>query len=545
MLERYAETLFKLNQVTTPMANQTNLRQLQRTSAGVAVSLIAFVASAAATPGATTNTLVQLSDHGGIQCLPLDQCFATAMRESHRRPASRFAVAMAEAQHRQALAGYWPQISAKTGYEHLDQAPDFIFPASQMAVPAQTISVPAGTAMISLPAQLVNPLAPPGATVQLPVTTPAEHIHVPAQQLPIPAQDIKLLDPDNYQASLSATWLLYDGGMRQGFREQSQGLVDMMKQESRRTDLEITDSVTRMYYGALLAAQLYQVGNDTLARMGATLNLTETMYKEGSGAVKKTDWLGTKVMVETLRSMVALLEKNEAMAQAALANTMGLSWNESVKPADTEMPFTPFAGNLDHLVGDAYQFNPDWNQIEAGIRAAEGAVRTAQSDYYPKLALTGEVHTWWNEYNAGVATDVNKEGWSLGAGIEIPLFSGFLTKNKVAETRARVAKIKEEKILLKEGIGLEIKDAFLGLNASEKSYQATLDAMTAATENRDLNTRAYQSELVETEKVIRAQLMEALMQAQLCKARYDHLALQSQLNLLVGTEVMKRLQNAK
>jgi outer membrane protein TolC len=365
------------------------------------------------------------------------------------------------------------------------------------------------------------------------------------QQLPTPAQDIKLMDPDNYEASLNATWLLYDGGMRRGLREQSQGVVDMMKQESRRTDLEITDSVTRMYYGAVLAAQLQQVGNDTLARMEATLNLTETMYKEGSGKVKKTDWLDNKVIVETLRSMVALLEKNSAMAQAALANTMGMPWDASVKPADREMPYTPFAGNLNDLVGNAYQFNPDWIKLEAGIRAAEGAMRTARSDYYPKLALTGEVHQWWNEDNAGMATDANKQGWSVGAGVEIPLFSGFLTKNKVAETRAQVAKIKEEKFLLKEGTGLEIKDAFLSLNAAEKSYQATLDAMTAATENRDLNTRAYQNELVETEKVIRAQLMEALMQAQHYKARYDHIALQSQLNLLVGTEVLKQLQAVK
>jgi outer membrane protein len=40
------------------------------------------------------------------------------------------------------------------------------------------------------------------------------------------------------------------------------------------------------------------------------------------------------------------------------------------------------------------------------------------------------------------------------------------------------------------------------LNAAEKSHQATLDAMNAAEENRVLNTRAYQHELVETEKVI-------------------------------------------
>ncbi|MEZ4483389.1 MAG: hypothetical protein R2864_01930 [Syntrophotaleaceae bacterium] len=80
------------------------------------------------------------------------------------------------------------------------------------------------------------------------------------------------------------------------------------------------------------------------------------------------------------------------------------------------------------------------------------------------------------------------------------------------------------------------------MNAAEKSHQATLDAMTAAVENRDLNTRAYQHELVETEKVIRAQLMEALMSAQHYKTRYDHIALQSQMNLLVGTEVLNKIE---
>ena len=474
-----------------------------------------------------------VSAHDGLREMSLEACLNEAMQNSHRRPASKFAVAVAEAQHRQALAAYWPQVSVKGGYQRMDESPDFLFPASQMGIPAQTMNIAPGT--ITIPAGALGPN---------PVTlnTPAQTVQVPAQQFAIPAQDIKLLDPESFVTSLNATWLLYDGGMRKGYREQAKGLVDIMKQEARRTDLEIVDSVKRYYYGSVLARQLHQIGDDTLARMEATLNLTETMYKEGSGKVKKTDFLDNKVMVESLRAMVAQLEKNEAMAQAALANTMGLSWNTSIKPSDKELPYYPIHEDLESLVGTAYHFSPDWAKVEAGIRAAEGGVRTAKSEYYPKVALTGELHKWWNDYEAGMATDRNKEGWTVGMGMEIPIFSGFLTKNKVAETRARVDKIKEEQFLLKEGIGLQIKDIFLGLSAAQKSYQATLDAMKAAEENRDLNTRAYQNELVETEKVIRAQLMEALMSVQHYKTRYDHLVLQSQLNLLVGTEVLNRIQ---
>src|ERR1039458_1219648 len=58
---------------------------------------------------------------GQPRILPLEQCVGQALQSNHRRPASRFEVAMAEAQHRQALAGYWPPVNAKGGYQLLDQ----------------------------------------------------------------------------------------------------------------------------------------------------------------------------------------------------------------------------------------------------------------------------------------------------------------------------------------------------------------------------------------------------------------------------------------
>lgn len=434
-----------------------------------------------------------------VQQFSLEQCKQQALENNRRRPASKYAVEMAEAQHRQALAGYWPQISAKAGYVKYDEPFNFLYP-SQTVMLTQTLG------------------------------------------FAVPEQKITLMDDETYSASLDGTWLLYDGGMRSGYSEQTAGLVDMMKEESRRTDLEIMDSVERLYWGAVLAERLHRVGSDTLARMEATLNLTETMYKEGSGRVKKTDWLSNKVMVETIRSMVALLKKNEQVSRVALANTMGLSWQSSVKPEDQDMPFTPFVGEIEGVIGTVYEFNPDWGKLEAGLRAAEGGLTTAKSGHYPKLAVTGKLYRWWNDYDGGLATEENEEGWAIGAGIELPLFSGMLTMNKIAEARARLRKLKEEKILLKEGLGVQLRSAFISLAAAEEAHDAARDAMQAAEENRDLNTRAYQNELVETADVITAQLMEAMMSAQYYKACYDHLALQSELHLVVGNAVMKKIQ---
>lgn len=475
--------------------------------------------------------------------LNLAQCEELALQNNHQRPASRWAVAMAEAQHRQALAAYWPQVTLKAAALRTDEQPNFLFPATTYPVPAQSLPLPAGNALVTIPAGAFGPGFPP-ANVQLPVAVPPQTIDTPAQQLAVPDQDVKLLDEVTYSSTVQAQWLLYDGGMRAGMRRQARAGIAAAREEVRRTDLQLLDSVRRLYYGAVLAQQLVQVAHDTLERMETTLRLTETMYKEGSGTVKKTDYLDNKVVVETLRAAVALLEKNEAMARAALAYTAGFDWNQSIAPEATEIPFAPARLDLQTLVSTSYQFSPDWKRLEAGLQAAEGAVDETRSGHYPKVALTGELHRWWNESETGLATAENKEGWSVGIGMELPLCDGFLTRHRVAAAKARFRQLQDQQLLLKEGLGLQVREVVLGLTATQRQFQATQDAMLAATDNRDLNIRAYQNGLVETEKVIRAQLMEAFMCAQHYKIRYDHAELLSRLSVVVGTEIQKQLQDS-
>lgn len=476
---------------------------------------------------------------GRARVLNLQQCLEIAQTNSHQRPASQFAVAAAEAQHRQALAGYWPQVTAKGGYTISEDPPNFVFPSMGISVPAQTVTTPPSVAYVTVPAGVFGPSA-----VQLPVSVPAQTITTAPQQMAIPEQRVQLLDRGVGVAKAEMKWLLYDGGMRSGLREQTGGLVDAMKQASRRTDLELSDSVRRLYHGAILARQLHQLGRETLERLSTTLGLTESLYQNGAGRVTKADYLDNKVMVESLRAMVAVLEKNEAMSQAALANTLGLSWRESVAPADQEIPFEPFAGDLEGLVGGAYRFSPDWKSYEAGVRASEGGLKEARSGHHPKVALVGSLERYWTDYDAGLYTKENRKNWSIGLGFEIPLFDGRLTASRVAEMKARLSQRREQGFLLREGIGLQIKDTFLGIIAAAKSCEATEAAMRTAVENRDLNVRAYQQEAVETDKVIKAQLYEALMTAQHLRARYEHVALRSALSLQVGAEISRVLQES-
>ena len=379
----------------------------------------------------------------------LEGCLRLALEHNHKRPASRFSVAIARAQHRQALSAYWPQVSLNALAEIRSEAPTFIYPETTFTlpdmalgipeltipVPASTIQTPAGS--ITLPANAFGPGFPatpvaipvPSQSVEIPggaFTLPAQEFSVPGQALTVPEQEIQLADRATYGALVNLRWLLFDGGKRHSMNLQAKQGIAAAREDARRTDLEIINDVARMYHGTVLANQLVSLGRETLERMDATLALTEKLYQGGSLQVKKTDYLRSKVMVEGLRMLLVRLEKNANLAQSALNHSMGLSWRSSVTPADQSISFKTFNRNLSECIGEAFNTSPDWNKLKIGIIAADAKVREERSHFFPKVGLLGNAHHIENDFNTGAATDANLQSWSVGIGMEIPLFGLLL-----------------------------------------------------------------------------------------------------------------------
>ena len=93
--------------------------------------------------------------------LSLEQCITIALAENHQRPASRQALAIAEAQHRQVLAAYWPQVHLQAGYLRTDEPPNFLFPPTIFGVPPQSISIAPSGALVTIPTNAFAPGFPP------------------------------------------------------------------------------------------------------------------------------------------------------------------------------------------------------------------------------------------------------------------------------------------------------------------------------------------------------------------------------------------------
>jgi len=278
--------------------------------------------------------------------------------------------------------------------------------------------------------------------------------------------------------------------------------------------------VRKYYNGVHFTPHMKALASDTLARFEALEDLTARLYPNASLRVKRTDYLRTKTTTAVTRSMLHEARYASRLSKEALVNAMGLPLNTPLTLA-AETPLPPFDARLEDLIADAMQFNPDKQRLELAVQAASFKIDEARSGYLPTIGLEASTYKVWNDYQRGLFNDDNRDGWTIGIGIKWDLFDSGLTRAEVNAAQAGKLKLEAQRVLLDNGLALQIKDDFLRIQRSRVQVDDNLKAQAYAEENRKLHVRAYQEEMVETKDVIEAQIVESFTQASLYRAGHE------------------------
>ncbi len=442
--------------------------------------------------------------------LTLQQSLRIALENHRSRQVSQAALDMAEAQYQQAMAAFRPKLGLEAGFQRADEDRTFTFQGTLQPPPVDATA-------------LVNPLLPPGSVV-----LPVAPININL--------DTKLFDRDVTRAGLNLTYPLYTGGRKEALSGMAKKGVEIAREEHRKTELEIVRDVNKYYHGAQFAQQMEQLVSDTLERFQALEDLTDRLYQNASLKVKKTDYLRSKTTTAMTRSMLQETRYASALTREALANAMGLPVNSPLSLApEAEIP--AFDATFDPLLADAMRFNPDKQRLELAVQAAAHQIDEARSGFYPMVGLEASAYKTWNDYKGGLINDANRNGWTLGVGVKWDLFDSGMTKAGVDAARAGKIKLEAQRVLLDNGLALQIKNDFMRIQRSRDQVEDSTKAQSYAEENRKLNVRAYQEEMVETKDVIEAQLVETFASANLHRVRHDLRAALADLDYRLGKAV--------
>lgn len=450
------------------------------------------------------------------QSLTLDDAIRIALENNRNLKISQTALQIADAQYHQALSARYPQLTASASAMRMDEDPSFRMKGSFL-----------------LPQDLTMMLA---GTIQ----NPQQQAYLIQNGINVPIDmDVKQMDRDLGVLRLDMMYPLYTGGKIDAIIKQATLNKSIQSEEARRSEAEVIYDVKRYYYGAMLAQQLGKETQDTLERMTMVKDLTETFYQGGSLKVKKTDYLRTLTTVNMIASMSEEMHSNTELAKSALVNAIGLPWNSTVELSQNEFATPKLEGDLQTLVNDAYRFNPTHNQLKLAIDVQSAKVDEASSGYLPSIALTANAQKLLNSYDAGVVNDTNKNSWTIGVGLQWNVFEGFRTDYAVQEAKLNKLNFEHKEVLLQEGLALQVKYAFIKLGQSERQNTALSLAKASASENADLNTRAYQEDMVETKDVIEAQIMETFTKMAYWKNLHDFSTSKAQLDYIITSQSSK------
>ena len=332
---------------------------------------------------------------------------------------------------------------------------------------------------------------------------------------------------------------LFTGGKRSSLVEQARIGVDIAAQEVRKTDLQVVQDVKRYYYAALYTQQLRDLADEITISFEVLRDITQAFYDGGSNSVNKLDLLQSKLAYSLAASTLAELTSKNESALAALSFAMGLDWRDKIELASHDYPAEIDNRSLDVLIEQALNFNPQIEQLSLAVDVQSAKIEEAQSGYYPSLGLIASYDGFHNDIEGGLNNEANQRSWKLGIGMKMNLFEGGRTRAKVSAAKVGHAQMNEQRLLVSDGIATQVKNLFLQIQSAKHQLEITEQAVDTSKENRDLNNRAYQTGAVKTEKVIEANLLDALVRAGHYRAQHDQALHLAEIAYLLGKEAVE------
>ena len=250
-------------------------------------------------------------------------------------------------------------------------------------------------------------------------------------------------------------------------------------------------SVALSYFSAQLALE-----NIAIARADEAFNhrqISDANARQRVGTGSLSDRLNFQVKMNQAKATRINQEYQYKIALFGLASLLGVP--ESQFPEHVTLarlaPETPAElgqPEVAELITTAIDMRPDIQQARWGMRQSDARIKVARSDYYPSLVLSGSLQ---GERQGDMEFTNDDFGSNVQIGLSYNLFSGGLTRAKVAESRhARVELEKNLEALILKTTS-DIRSSAAQVVTAQRQVALQRDNVDLVQRTRDLVEKAY------------------------------------------------------
>lgn len=313
-------------------------------------------------------------------------------------------------------------------------------------------------------------------------------------------------------AAVSAQYTLWDSGLRKASVASAQAAYGASDATYQATVQDLALNVESAYYALEGAQWNLQVAQETAKQTGFHLEMAQAQHKVG--LVPLSDVLQASTSNANARLGTIQAQSSVTSAMASLAVFMGLpadaAFEIEATDRDTQLPELPDwqSGRERALAG--------LPEIKAAFETAESlrfAIKQTEASYLPSVSASGTA----GRFDAG--SWPNRNEWSAGLSLRIPLFTGFARKYQVLQAKEAWEGSKMNLETTKLSSEKAAYDARTQLVTALQSVDAAQTLVQSAQENSDVAEGQYKNGLGSMTNVVDATTALSSAKYQLISAR--------------------------
>jgi len=253
---------------------------------------------------------------------------------------------------------------------------------------------------------------------------------------------------------------------------------------------------TIQYYLAVFNARdQLGISEDNLKRDQQQL---ETIKEENSvGSASLADVYQQQATVSADEYSLVQAKNTYDQAQASLKFFLGIPVTDSISFADstvrTDIDTTEFVkvneqfNQSTQLLDKALDSRPDYQAAIENLNSSKSQLSIADAAYSPTIGLFGQ----YGLTGPQIGTIDNTKNFYGGLSISLPIFNGFQTQSNIDAANVAVKSSEQTLDATHRQVQLDVYQALLNLNASEKQYEAGVNQVASAKINLETAQEKY------------------------------------------------------
>lgn len=333
----------------------------------------------------------------------------------------------------------------------------------------------------------------------------------------------------DYQFSFAFSFPLFTSGRLSSNFKQAQYNLQSTEESLRQSKHLTVYNTKKAFYGYLLAKKSVEVAQEAVEVAQKHYKKVKNLYEVGMAS--KFDLLRSEVQVANLKPQLIRAKNSLKIAELSLKTVLGIDLSQPVD-IKGKLAYEPYSPDLEECLTQALLHRPELQQLQFQKKIVGEMVKIARASHLPTVAVSGNYNFWADQFN--FKEDTWQSYYTFNLVLTVPLFNGFASSARVAQSKAALRELELSQQGLKDRIKLEVRQAILKLEEAKESLLSQQKNVNQAEESLRIAELNYAEGLVTTLDVSSAQSALTQAKTNYSQALYDYMIARAGLNKAMG-----------